>query len=98
MVLEFMGRGIAQVAATAGFRVLVYDYLEPISNDALNLLGKCLIDRLEKGKIDEKIFNDALNKLIKVDNISDFRANYLIILAHYADFSTTYLASFLCMT
>ena len=77
--LGVMGRGIAQVAATAGFRVLVYDYLESISNDALNFIRKMLNRSLEKGKIDEKIFNDALNKLIKVDNISDFRNCNLII-------------------
>lgn len=77
--LGTMGRGIAQIIATAGIQVLIYDSFDSIFNEAINSIQKMINRLLEKGKIDEKIFSEALKKLIKVNSLKEFRNCNLII-------------------
>ena len=48
-----MGRGIAQVAASAGHPVMPYDGAEKHTQDAIEFIGQRLEDFFQKGKITE---------------------------------------------
>ena len=45
-----MGRGIAQVAASAGHPVMPYDVAEKHTQDAIEFIGQRLEDSFQKGK------------------------------------------------
>ena len=45
-----MGRGIAQVAASAGHSVMLYDVSEKHTQDAIEFIGQRLEDSFQKGK------------------------------------------------
>ena len=45
-----MERGIAQVAASAGHPVMLYDVAEKHTRDAIEFIGKHLEDSFQKGK------------------------------------------------
>lgn len=47
-----MGRGIAQLAATAGIRVILFDLDEKVIDDAVDFIGTMLNRAVEKGRID----------------------------------------------
>jgi len=65
-----MGRGIAQVAASAGHPVILYDILEKNTQDAMEFIEQRLEDSFQKGKI-TKNFKIQLIKNIKPAS-SDF--------------------------
>ena len=48
-----MGRGIAQVAASAGDPVMLYDVSEKHTQDAIEFIGQRLEESFQKGKITE---------------------------------------------
>ena len=48
-----MGRGIAQVAASAGHAVMLYDFTKKQTQDAIQFIGQRLEDSFQKGKITE---------------------------------------------
>ena len=45
-----MGKGIAQVAASAGHPVMLYDVAEKYTQDAIEFIGQRLEDSFQKGK------------------------------------------------
>ena len=77
--LGTMGRGIAQIIATSGIKVLIYDAAKDASINAIDFIKKMLSRLLEKNKIDKNVYNKALNKLVKVNNIEEFKNCNLII-------------------
>ena len=74
-----MGSGIAQVAATAGCHVKIYDN----SNDALNKakasLGKILTRLVEKGRLDEGEKNRIQENISYVSSLKDLADSNLTI-------------------
>ena len=67
-----MGTGIAQVAATAGFDVLLHDVEEDFLQKSLARLDKSLSKLIEKGKIEGD--KDAiLNRIQTTTDLADFK-------------------------
>jgi 3-hydroxybutyryl-CoA dehydrogenase len=58
-----MGRGIAQVAAQAGFDVILQDLKEEWVDNALHSIEKNLARGVEKGRLSEKQKTDALARI-----------------------------------
>lgn len=65
-----MGQGIAQVCATAGYQVLLYDIQSDLLKTALAGLRKRLYGLAEKGKISQE---EAPTILKRITAVSDFR-------------------------
>jgi len=63
-----MGSGIAQVAAQAGYSVLLYDLNESFASRALANIDKSLSKAIEKGKLNEA---DKLNTLSRLSITTD---------------------------
>lgn len=74
-----MGTGIAQVAATAGHEVFLYDNNPAALERANQKLTKILIRLVEKGRIDESKKNDILEKIQFVENMFAFKNTGLVI-------------------
>lgn len=72
-----MGSGIAQVAATAGHQVLVYDANKQAADKAKQQLDKVLTSLQEKGKITSS--TEILERIKFIDAIEDFKLCGLII-------------------
>ncbi len=64
-----MGSGIAQIAASAGHKVFLYDTNENILSKALQSIQKSLNYLLEKGKIDELKKISILNNIILINKV-----------------------------
>jgi len=80
-----MGSGIAQVAATAGFKVLLHDVSQDILARALKSMDKSLAKLAEKGKIQED--KDLILSRVKATTaIEDFRAADFAVEAVFEDF------------
>ena len=58
-----MGRGIAQVAASAGHLVMLYDIAEKNTQDAIEFIGQRLEDSSQKGKITENSKEQILKNI-----------------------------------
>lgn len=65
-----MGRGIAQVCATAGFDVLLYDIQAALLKTAISALRKNLDTLVQKEKIQSSEATETLNR---ISPVSDFR-------------------------
>lgn len=73
-----MGSGIAQVAATAGNDVIIYDSNAEAQENAKVQLGKMLLKLEEKGKLEETA--EAIGNRVKyADDIADFENCDLVI-------------------
>jgi len=77
--LGTMGRGIAQIAATAGIKVLMYDAIDGVTDDAINFIDKMLKRSLEKKRIDENTYKRAISKLTKVNALEDLKDCNIIV-------------------
>ncbi|MFT5351058.1 MAG: 3-hydroxybutyryl-CoA dehydrogenase, partial [Gammaproteobacteria bacterium] len=69
-----MGRGIAQVAAAAGIKVLLHDLDEAVVNDAVGFVHSMLERAVEKGRMTEAelaISKDCIAKSSDLKNLSD---------------------------
>lgn len=73
-----MGRGIAQVSATAGFSVLVFDKNESALKKSLEEIQKSLQKLFEKGKLKEEP-SCIMQRLKSVENLSDLSTSDFII-------------------
>ena len=73
-----MGQGISQVAALAGFSVLLYDLNEDIVTKGLSLIVKNLEKGVEKGKITENEKANSLQRIEIQTNISRIKADFII--------------------
>jgi 3-hydroxybutyryl-CoA dehydrogenase len=68
-----MGAGIAQVAAEAGYKVLMADINREIAEKGKSSTAKLLGKAVEKGKIDAKRRDEVLALLQPVDSVAAFK-------------------------
>ncbi|VFA43461.1 3-hydroxyacyl-CoA dehydrogenase NAD-binding domain-containing protein [Chryseobacterium indologenes] len=74
-----MGIGIAQVAATAGCKVVVFDANAPQIDKALSGLEKTLQKLVEKSKITEDKASEIRNNITKGEALQDLKDSDLVI-------------------
>jgi len=74
-----MGAGIAQVAATAGHQVVLFDSNKKALDEGEQKLKKILARLVEKGKIDEQASKDILGRIEFADGMNAFNDCGLII-------------------
>lgn len=67
-----MGRGIAQVAATGGCKVRLFDAREGAASEAADFVGKMLSRAVEKGRMNESDATAATKRISIVDGLRDF--------------------------
>jgi 3-hydroxybutyryl-CoA dehydrogenase len=80
-----MGTGITQVAATAGFDVLLHDVEEAFLQKSLARLDKSLSKLIEKGKI-EGDKDTILSRIQTTKNLADFKDVDFAVEAVFEDF------------
>jgi 3-hydroxybutyryl-CoA dehydrogenase len=81
-----MGGGIGQVAAQAGFAVLLYDITPQIVNRALENIQRGLVRLTERGKLPEEEQRAILGRLRGTANLVELREADLIIEAAPEDY------------
>lgn len=81
-----MGTGIAQVAATAGFEVLLHDVEENFLQKSLARLDKSLSKLIEKGKI-EGDKDVILGRIQTTTDLADFKGVDFAVEAVFEDFA-----------
>jgi 3-hydroxybutyryl-CoA dehydrogenase len=74
-----MGVGIAQVAATAGCKVVLFDANAPQIDKALTGLEKTLQKLAEKGKISQEKATEIRNNILKGEALQDLKDSDLVI-------------------
>ena len=74
-----MGAGIAQVAATAGCEVLLYDMSIDVTEKALIRLKKILDRLVEKGRINREKSNNIISNINLINEIEKFKHANLVI-------------------
>ncbi len=74
-----MGSGIAQVAASAGWTVLLFDSQEAMAENAIQKIGKSLQTLAEKGKITGTEATDISGRITKAAALEDLQHCDLII-------------------
>ncbi|WP_160139167.1 3-hydroxyacyl-CoA dehydrogenase NAD-binding domain-containing protein [Chryseobacterium sp. c4a] len=74
-----MGVGIAQVAATAGCKVVLFDANAPQIDKALTGLEKTLQKLAEKGKISQEKTTEIRNNIVKGEALQDLKDADLVI-------------------
>lgn len=80
-----MGMGIAQVAATAGFDVILNDVGEEFLARAMKIIDKSLSKLIEKGKI-EGNKDDIIGRIQTSSKLSDIKDAHIVIEAVFEDF------------
>ena len=73
-----MGSGIAQVAATAGFRTVLYELNSAVLESAKSSIDKNLQTAIEKGKLDAGAKAGILGRLHFTSELNDCRADLVI--------------------
>jgi len=73
-----MGSGIAQVAATAGCLVKIYDMNAEALSKSKSALEKTLAILLEKGKIDDSEKNRISNSIVYVNDLNELSESDLV--------------------
>jgi len=81
-----MGGGIGQVAAQAGFSVVLYDITQPIVNRSLENIQRGLVRLTERGKLPEEEQRAILGRLRGTANLNDMRDVDLVIEAAPEDY------------
>ncbi|KPH11242.1 3-hydroxyacyl-CoA dehydrogenase NAD-binding domain-containing protein [Chryseobacterium sp. ERMR1:04] len=74
-----MGVGIAQVAATAGCKVVLFDANTPQIDKALSGLEKTLQKLVEKAKISQEKATEIKNNIVKGETLKDLKDSDLVI-------------------
>ena len=74
-----MGSGIAQVAATAGHEVLIYDNNPDALQRSRQKLAKIMARLVEKGRLAEGEATAIQSRITYIDSIFDFRGSGLVI-------------------
>ncbi|MEI7486615.1 MAG: 3-hydroxyacyl-CoA dehydrogenase NAD-binding domain-containing protein [Chryseobacterium sp.] len=74
-----MGVGIAQVAATAGCKVVLFDANTPQIDKALSGLEKTLNKLVEKAKISQEKATEISNNIVKGETLQDLKDSDLVI-------------------
>jgi 3-hydroxybutyryl-CoA dehydrogenase len=79
-----MGTGIAQVAATSGFKVMINDIEEEYLERSLKIMDKSLSKLVEKGRIEED--KDAILDRIRITTcLADLRESDFVVEAVFED-------------
>jgi len=81
-----MGTGIAQVAATSGFKVILNDVEQGFLDRALAVMDKSLVKLKEKGRIKEEK-GTILGRIKTTTNLKDFSEADIAIEAVFEDFT-----------
>ncbi|MEK5269537.1 3-hydroxyacyl-CoA dehydrogenase NAD-binding domain-containing protein [Aeribacillus sp. FSL K6-8394] len=74
-----MGSGIAQTCVQHGFRVFLYDLNDAIVQKAFTQIKKRLNRLVEKGKMEEKTFQDSISRIETCTDLSLMKACDLVI-------------------
>jgi 3-hydroxybutyryl-CoA dehydrogenase len=74
-----MGRGIAQIAAAAGFAVRLFDSRPRATGEAAEFVGKMLARAAEKGQLTEQAAADATARLTPVDALEGLAPCDLVV-------------------
>jgi len=74
-----MGSGIAQIAASNGFNVVLYDNNPSALEKAIDKLNKILNRLVEKGRIDVEKKNSILSLIQTTNSLSDFQDANIVI-------------------
>ena len=80
-----MGRGIAQVAASAGHPVMLYDVAEKNTLDAIEFIGQRIEDSFQKGKITENIKVMVIKNIKPIHELDELIKSKLIVEAVIED-------------
>jgi len=80
-----MGMGIAQVAATSGFEVILNDVSEDFLQRSLKIINKSLSKLSEKGKIEEDK-ETILSRIKTTTSFADLKKAEFVVEAVYEDF------------
>ncbi len=80
-----MGRGIAQVAATSGFGVVLHDVEDALLEKALTGVGKSLSKLIEKGKV-EGDRESIIGRIQATTDLSDMKNADFAVEAVFEDF------------
>lgn len=83
-----MGRGIAQVAATGGCRVLIHDAKEGAAEEAVTFVGGMLKRAVEKGRMEQAAADAAVAGLEIVDAVGTLAPADVVIEAIVEDMET----------
>lgn len=73
-----MGSGMAQVAATAGNKVILFDSNKEVQDQAKDLIGKMLNKLEDKGKLEESA-EDIEGRITYANDIDEFKSCDLVI-------------------
>jgi 3-hydroxybutyryl-CoA dehydrogenase len=66
-----MGRGIAQVAAVGGIKTVIFDAMDGVAENAIDFIDKMLRRQVEKGRMEESDVIATMQRLHRVDMLSD---------------------------
>ena len=74
-----MGRGIAQVAAQAGYQVLVYDSEREIAEYALNSIKKKIEKLVEKGELKKGDATEIMQRIAVAHKFEEMAGSHIIV-------------------
>ena len=74
-----MGSGIAQVAATAGHEVVLFDTNQDALEKAMNKLQNILARLVEKGRIDESTSTEIFGRITPASNLNEMQGSGIAI-------------------
>jgi len=74
-----MGRGIAQIAASAGIKVLLFDTNPRSSAAAIEFIRGMLERAVAKGRMSTDALADALACIHKIDDLAELKACHIVI-------------------
>ena len=75
----YMGSGIAQVCADAGYRVLLWDLDKELLDNGVNKIAAVLDGRIAKGKATLKQKNEILSNIVKTTQLRDAQGAAFVI-------------------
>ncbi len=73
-----MGQGIAQLCATSGFDVLLYDVKADLIQKGISSIEVSLQKSVEKNKISSEVKAQSLARIKRCENIHEFKAELII--------------------
>jgi 3-hydroxybutyryl-CoA dehydrogenase len=74
-----MGRGIAQVAAQAGFQVVLYDSVPGAAAKGLEVIHKSLQKLVDKGELEKDIAQSAGKNVAVADVLDEVAGSFIIV-------------------
>jgi 3-hydroxybutyryl-CoA dehydrogenase len=80
-----MGSGIAQVAAEAGYKVILHDVMSDFVRNGMSRIDKTLSSQVQKGKIDEEKKRAVLSRIQGTVSYDDARYADVIVEAVFED-------------